>query len=305
MSLISRGFQAYDGNHAPPWVKDGNFRMNRVSGQARNMLAWYPMSDAGPPSDHSGFGHHFDFGVGGGNEILTNPSRFGHRVKEFQFGDYYDNTSFVLDTSLPWSVSFWYRLDGYGDVFPCVLQMRTDQVPFMFIFNTSSSSYEPFSFGAASVFIGSGKIDDVLHPFQDSDLGQTHHITVTYNGGTRSTLTDYSCYRDGLVQTLEAGGSYGGLVDENRIGLGNGAGGGTRMDGQVWDIRIRQLEVTPQEAFLLWHPSSLWDLYQEDAPRRSFFAPAIDLWPVMTIGKTLNLISPLFVVIFLKKNNMD
>jgi len=225
--------------------------------------------------DISGFGNH---GVveGTGTEIVYSPSKFGNLAAEFGRGGEgknYQASSFVLDTSLPWTVSFWYRLDAYTDTFPGPFNLVTDQaLAFTAFFNTSSTDNEPFSFGSSSIF-ATMKIDDEAGgvTWQDDDLGETHHIAITYNGAARGTIGNYKCYRDGLNQTLEAS-SIGPPEGTTRIGKASVSS--TQFDGLVFDLRVNNFLFSAAEMFALQQPIKTFDLYLDEVRRSYSFAAA-------------------------------
>ena len=113
--------------------------------------------------------------------------------------------SLQINTDEAWSVSLWANLNAFSATYPGVFTLKTDESQGFCCFFSQSGSYKGINFGANTTF-GNIKTDGDISA---SLVGAWNNIILTYNGGGKNTLSNYSIYVNGSSVTAVASGAFG------------------------------------------------------------------------------------------------
>ena len=116
MAFFHRRFRTYDGAHAPSYVKNGNFVLNKDSIQAQGLVAWWPL--VRPEGSINGVSFARDYSEEGANINLPFPATTEAKRRFEEDGTYsvrmdsssyaeVDKTISAFDT-VPYSVASWF-----------------------------------------------------------------------------------------------------------------------------------------------------------------------------------------------------
>ncbi len=266
MSLIQRGFLSYDRTHAPDYVKNGNFTLNRDSLQARNLVGWWPfmpMTGLGLLLDFSGNKFH---GTPQSSITIANWQLTAQGLWAVDFegasGDSIDiDTRFPpllagrsatlmavvnADTGLNngaivgWGAS--------GDNAACTMELN-DNERIGFLFETDTS-------------VEAGETDDGAIV----TIGEDTHIAVVFDRETTNTARRFvNGLNTGTNTDISA--QTGQVSTSNNIEIGKFPGPDIQYNGRARDVRIYHGAFSGREMFEFWQYP--WDLYLETgrAPR--------------------------------------
>lgn len=157
--------------------------------------------------------------------------------------DYINLTSsFKALKDSPFSVSARLKLDSYANAFPEFLSLQTDTVRALEFAFSQTASYD-------GILFGSGLTWARFHTSGGSSLpGSERHVMVTYNGKGASTMSNYKIYLEGVSQSLNAAGIFGGNSNSTKIGAQSNLGSAQFWDGQISEILIYNRELNSNEA---------------------------------------------------------
>ena len=274
MALIQRGFQSYDGNHAPDFVKNGNFRLNKNSPQARDLKLWVPSNDLAG-QDLAG---KKDLTVNSGTLLV--PNIFSSQIWEAPGGV----DLAIVENSADGDLDF-----GLADPFTVMCWVDVPSgADGTFISKAGSNAgerqYQMFNIG--------GNLDMIIHGNAIANITVVEGLGPTLVGFTKSgaeAANDVRIYKDGLFVTSGTAGTN--TVNNADVIIGARRGSNTNiLTGfeleagiQVWDVRIHNVAFTDAEMFHAWNPATRWDLYHELGRRTYFFVPAAEAVPVINL----------------------
>jgi len=260
----------------PDWLSlpKGPVTLDRTKRHVEHLTACWPLFGSNHLFDISGYGHHNTI-VGSTDDQRMAPSVFGANVWEFgaNSGDHLSN-GFILDAASDWTVAFWYRLDDYSpDAYPAPFKFQTTNnggEPIRAMFTTAVAGLEPFAFGSR----GSSNMPEMQSDgaWQDSDLGQTHHIAISFNGGARGTVGNYTFYRDGILESHSAANAFGSQTNSTVIGSSEGAN--NPFDGQIFDMRVYDHCLTAGDIRRVVDVGTRWEIYRP-IPRQTIIIPDV------------------------------
>ncbi len=265
MALIQRGFQAYDGNHIPDFVKNGNFERNKDSSQAQDLVAWWPMMPSGGLTLR-------DFSGRSNDGALQNMEADDWKTTEFggwslDFGGTNEFVTVPTDPSIqpnvgPLTVSGWFKTSTTGAT-QMLVSNRDNADQFWFLrIETSNVLRGHFKQNGSNFanFTAATTITD----------GLWHHVAMVWGGGN-----NLSIYLDGL---LDGTPSFTGTVADvdngiSTVWLAAENSGDGPFTGELFDVRMNKAAFPEGLAHSLYDPSTRWDLYHE-LGRRTYSFPA-------------------------------
>ena len=264
MALIQRGFQAYDGSHAPKWP----FTLNKDSPQAQGLVGWWPMFGGQGFRDLSGFGHN---GVvtGSPNDVA---SEFGNIIKDFvrADGDLIDvgDISNVIPIGSAWTVSMWARV-ALGDVGTdqrCIASWGTNDNALGIWWDTGG--IDNWAAVANNSTQNSQKVTNTNVDNALSGVLQLVTVTVTDIGSSGK----LSIYVDGIFSN-DVGAPSGNNEGFFDLVFGAIVPATALCDAQMFDGRVYNRTLNAAEVWQLYDPSTRWDLYHELGRVAYSFAP--------------------------------
>lgn len=278
MSLTQRGFRSYDGNHAPDYVKNGNFDINKDSPQAQGLLLWYPNGNDRPKGKSLG-PRSFDLTPTG---TVFRISRFGDSALLFNNGasEKLQGTGSPPITTAPVTLTCWFSTDDIAD--------QNQALGGLF---TSTNA------GRRTWWSAPGETD-VLRFFSQNT--ETLSITTT-NAVIPNKL------QHGFV-SLSAGGAGVAILDGDIASKGSGTnsnavpttidriGIGGLLDltpadffsGLIKDYRVYDRVLPEILSRHMWSPDTRWDLYYETGKVSYFFVPAVEAPDTIEIAPMLS-----------------
>jgi len=287
MALIQRGFQSYDGNHAPDFVKNGNFTLNKDSLQARGLVGWWPMfegggsvyrdlsgsnidfaNDVGTPvwkiQSFGNYGVFFDEDVELQSVVASYPARLASDPDEFTFSAWWVPKDITTESGVILSIA-----DGGASTSRYSLMHVNDTVDLL------------SKFGGGSLHVASGAVLTV---------GQPVLITCTAFGlNPTGADTIRKVFVDGIEQASSTDTTHTPPgMDTVKAGVHADSTPSLYLEGSLWDIRLHNLALINPEVFASWNPSTRWDLYHEVGRRTYFFVPAVEAPDVIEIAPMLS-----------------
>ena len=160
-------------------------------------------------------------------------------------------TDVLVDSTSSFSISVWCYINDYNTIqFPGIGRFKTDQSTGFFFGVSNSSGYEGVYFGSNSNFVLGKTSGDISGDF----VGQWKHITIVFDGVSRTTLSSYKVYVDGSEVSTTTSGSFNTVANENRLGEGNGSG--TYLDGKLDAVAIFNYALSASQVTTLYGSSS-------------------------------------------------
>lgn len=215
--------------------------------------SWTVDCATGSVTDYSGAGNH---GLACPN--ATGPSggvagKYGNSG-QFDGVDNYvsiNNSTVYAPMNAPFAASAWVYQTAFTDNYPVILRLRSDDTEPWFIIFSNQSGLLGLSVGNAGSF-ASIKTDTSAA----SLVGAWRHVTVSYNGQGSSTMSNFSLYLDGVLQTNVAGSAYSTNTQGTSIGYDKS---GNELDGKIDEVRIYNRTLSPSEARQLysWAPGPI------------------------------------------------
>ena len=231
---------------------------------ARRLVLAMPLWEGGgfTTADLSGNGNHGSLAA----PVSWRASSVGVSPEFYVVGDASCKieSDFILDTSLPFTISWAAKLDAYTDSFPGEWSMYTDKGSAFYIFGSNTSgAYGPLWFGGWVDFMYA-----VASTAWQAERLTQQFYAITYNGLGNTTMGNYTLYRNGLVEAIAVGGNPGADgPGTTTIGLVSGT---TEYDGTVSYLNVYQEEFSARVIEELH--GDPWDMYRPR--RRTYFIPA-------------------------------
>ncbi len=262
MALIQRGFLTGSGSHAPDYVKNGNFVLNRDSPQAQDLVAWWPSVLSNELVDLSGNNHNAAL-----TSVTLQPSEFGNRVAQYDGTNSFAQVPAGAGSVFDWgqglfTITCWidaFSANGEGTELIFVADSSNDKFNLFISDVTNSLRFNTRTPGLVNCDSG----------FDPRGVGPTH----------------VACVRDGLKSgrivingTIEATDSHAEansfLNLTSDLFFGQDVDTSARFEGQILDIRFYDRALTNAEIFSQVHPATHWDLSYETGRVSYFFVPA-------------------------------
>ena len=148
-------------------------------------------------------------------------------------------TDVLVDSTSSFSISGWCYINNFNSItYPGIGRFKTDQSTGFFFGVSNASGYEGVYFGSSSNFVLGKTSGDISGDF----VGQWKHITIVFDGVSRTTLSSYKVYVDGSEVSTTNSGSFNPVANENRLGEGNGSN--TYFDGKLDAVAIFDYALT-------------------------------------------------------------
>ncbi len=230
--MTQRGFRSYDGNHAPDYVKNGNFQLNQSSSQARGLIFWN--SKIFPTLVVDPVGHQTEVHTSGavigpfGNTVLDSESASSQTAWPLNKPDVRSKTILTF--------SGWVITTSTGGT-KSLIHRQNDN---FYITSDTTGSLHRLVIGGCTA------IDAVV-----TRTGIAHHLVGRMDG------VNVTFFIDGInVGTQSDASAFPGSSSEIRIG----------DQSEVFkscDHREYDIALTDKECFALFDPATRWDLYEE------------------------------------------
>ena len=161
-------------------------------------------------------------------------------------------TDVLVDSTSSFSISVWCYINDYNTIqFPGIGRFKTDQSTGFFFGVSNNPAYAGVYFGSSSNFVLGKTSGDISGDF----IGQWKHITIVFDGVSRTTLSSYKVYVDGSEVSNTTVAGFNPVANENRLGEGNGTG--TYLDGKLSEVAIFDYALTESQISTLYGSSSL------------------------------------------------
>ena len=160
-------------------------------------------------------------------------------------------TDVLVDSTSSFSISGWCYINNFNSItYPGIGRFKTDQSTGFFFGVSNQAGYEGVYFGSSSNFVLGKTSGDISGDF----VGQWKHITIVFDGVSRTTLSSYKVYVDGSEVSTTNSGAFNPVANENRLGEGNGFN--TYFDGQIDGISIYNYTLSSSQVTTLYGSSS-------------------------------------------------
>lgn len=239
------------------------FDVNQDSGQARGLVAWWPLiasRNQNLARDMAGLGSTGDFPGGAADPTWEMDSAFG-AVLNFDAASFqYVSVGSIfkpLDVNEPFSITLWMKqttVSAWG-----LLSIETTGALAYEIFTHTALAYAPISFGSGVAAPGVNRQIRFTTDFSAA-LTVWNHIAVTFDGVDATAQASYKLYRNGQSEAISDSGTFGNIGNVTRLGrLGTS---GFYLHGHLSDVRVYDRVLTPTEVFLQHAPDTRWELYR-------------------------------------------
>jgi hypothetical protein len=204
--------------------------------------------DAGNVKSYPGLGTTwFDKSGRGNNGTLVNGPTFSSgSLGSIVFDGVDDYATFSNNLSIsqnnPFTVEFWVNLSSYTNLYPCLIQIKTDTTYSFIVMATQNPTYSGINFGSTNTWINLRNSGNQL------SINTWYQIVVTYNGNGSGNSSNYKMYLNSVEQTLTSSGGYINLSQINNIGTAENASRGfDNWTGKISSVRIYNKALSAQE----------------------------------------------------------
>ena len=160
-------------------------------------------------------------------------------------------TDVLVDSTSSFSISGWCYINNFNSItYPGIGRFKTDQSTGFFFGVSNQAGYEGVYFGSSSNFVLGKTSGDISGDF----VGQWKHITIVFDGVSRTTLSSYKVYVDGSEVSTTNSGAFNPVANENRLGEGNGFN--TYFDGKLDAVAIYDYALSPSQITTLYGDST-------------------------------------------------
>lgn len=265
--LIRPGrFSPYRGTQRPLWPFTVNRDSPQFAGPGYTLVSWWPMMP---------FVDAFD--IAGNDPInLTNngPTAAGDSLmgNVFNFvaasSQFFDNNGQAAVIAYPFTFTTWFKANDADSNYSFVFVGDADGATFFSVLQARGD------LGGDPLVAFSGEHGGAASKRADSTVpfiaGQWHH-----GAGVWTSASSRAVFLDGgnkgtNSETVDPIAGY----DRTTVGANGFATPGQHMDGQLAEARIYQGTVPDLVIFLMFQPSTRWELY--NAPRGSVFLGALE-----------------------------
>ena len=152
-----------------------------------------------------------------------------------------------------YTASAWVKVTDFSpNSYPHILVLRSNTTEPWELILSDQVSYLGISIGSANDW-AKGKSDTAAATLTNG----WHHVAVTYSGGDRTVLSNFTGYLDGVSFSFSAAGGYSVLTQTSSIGSTNGAGGSLNFfEGAIDDVRVYNRALSASEVANLYRGSS-------------------------------------------------
>ena len=287
--MLRRGFQTGDLNHAPSFIKNGNFVLNEDSPQAQDLIGWWPDASiiGGKLRDYSKNANHGSVVSGMTTNNLDLMSE-GILVPDYAGTDHaYDMGNLAIMDAMP------------ALTFSCRFRLNATFAPG---FQGMCGKWNDASADRTWVFAIAGTAgDDDLNFFLMGSSGGT--LEAASGVSTQASVVGKTTLITGLWDTIEdrvrvyingveEPGSTTGITGDptsdsssRSFMIGRQTSLGSGFDGPVFDVRAYDRKMLPWQVLEL--QINPWDLWYETGRVSHFFVPAAgSVFPSIPAGQT-------------------
>ncbi len=151
-------------------------------------------------------------------------------------------SSMSISQNQPFTLEFWVNLSSYTNLYPCLLQIKTDTTHGFIVFVTQADTYDGITFGSTSDWI---RLRNVGNEIVTNTWNQ---IVINYNGAGAGTASNYKMYVNTLEQVLSNSGSFISLSQVNNIGtIENASRGYDNWTGRIANFKQYNRALTQSE----------------------------------------------------------
>jgi hypothetical protein len=151
-------------------------------------------------------------------------------------------SSMSISQNQPFTLEFWVNLSSYTNLYPCLLQIKTDTTHGFIVFVTQADTYDGITFGSTDTWI---RLRNAGNEIVTNTWNQ---IVINYNGAGAGTASNYKMYLNTQEQTLSDSGSFIGLSQVNNIGtIENASRGYDNWTGGIANFKQYNRALTQSE----------------------------------------------------------
>jgi hypothetical protein len=151
-------------------------------------------------------------------------------------------SSMSISQNQPFTLEFWVNLSSYTNLYPCLLQIKTDTTHGFIVLVTQADTYDGITFGSTSDWI---RLRNAGNEIVTNTWNQ---IVINYNGAGAGTASNYKMYVNTIEQVLSNSGSFISLSQVNNIGTIENAGRGIdNWTGRIANFKQYNRALTQSE----------------------------------------------------------
>jgi hypothetical protein len=151
-------------------------------------------------------------------------------------------SSMSISQNQPFTLEFWVNLSSYTNLYPCLLQIKTNTTHGFIVFVTQADTYDGITFGSTDTWI---RLRNAGNEIVTNTWNQ---IVINYNGAGAGTASNYKMYLNTQEQTLSDSGSFIGLSQVNNIGtIENASRGYDNWTGGIANFKQYNRALTQSE----------------------------------------------------------
>ena len=151
-------------------------------------------------------------------------------------------TNMSISQNQPFTLELWVNLSSYTNLYPCLLQIKTDTTYGFIVLVTQASTYDGITFGSTDTWI---RLRNAGNQIVTNTWNQ---IVINYNGAGAGTTSNYKMYINTQEQVLSTSGGFISLSQVNNIGTIENAGRGfDNWTGRIANFKQYNRALTQSE----------------------------------------------------------
>jgi|694.fasta_scaffold28372_6 hypothetical protein len=151
-------------------------------------------------------------------------------------------TNMSISQNQPFTLELWVNLSSYTNLYPCLLQIKTDTTYGFIVLVTQASTYDGITFGSTNTWI---RLRNAGNQIATNTWNQ---IVINYNGAGAGTASNYKMYLNTIEQVLSDSGSFISLSQVNNIGtIENASRGYDNWTGRIANFKQYNRALTQSE----------------------------------------------------------
>jgi hypothetical protein len=151
-------------------------------------------------------------------------------------------TNMSISQNQPFTLELWANLSSYTNLYPCLLQIKTDTTYGFIVLVTQASTYDGITFGSTDTWI---RLRNAGNQLVTNTWNQ---IVINYNGAGAGTTSNYKMYINTQEQVLSTSGGFINLSQVNNIGtIENASRGYDNWTGRIANFKQYNRALTQSE----------------------------------------------------------
>jgi hypothetical protein len=151
-------------------------------------------------------------------------------------------TNMSISQNQPFTLELWVNLSSYTNLYPCLLQIKTDTTYGFIVLVTQASTYDGITFGSTDTWI---RLRNAGNQLVTNTWNQ---IVINYNGAGAGTTSNYKMYINTQEQVLSTSGGFINLSQVNNIGtIENASRGYDNWTGRIANFKQYNRALTQSE----------------------------------------------------------